>query len=197
MFKKFYLLAVLTLLFVNIGTAESEWKLVLTTKIKLPQNKLGLGSPGINIVGFTDEKHGIAAGGLWFGKVLYTRDGGSNWILEASPGFPGLGINGLEILNSDQAWCYGGYFLRFTVDGGKSWKSLPDKGSEHQQGHYLSFVNSSVGWLGMMDKVFVTHDGGTNWTNLTIPDKFRSDITAVQALSENSGYILLKSGILD
>ena len=170
------------------SSEEDDWRLVLTTEIKLADYSAGI--PGVSVAGFLNESFGIAI--CSHGEIRYTNDGGKTWPKANYPNFP-ADLDGLEILDAETAWCCGASNLRVTYDGGRNWEALPNYSAG---GRHLSFINRSVGWFGNVRSVALTQDGGRTWTQVPLPQDVKENIMAIQLASMDNGYVLLNNGLL-
>ncbi len=104
-------------------------------------------SAGIFSLAFSDERHGIAAGGDYAkpaenaGNVGITSDGGATW--NAPRGVPPAGFRSAVVYLADrQAWIAAGTSgSDVSTDGGNTWRSF-DSGNFNA----VSFVSGSAGW---------------------------------------------------
>lgn len=152
-------------------------------------------SPQVNLAGFLDAAQGIAL--CQHGQLLHTQDGGRSWRPSAHPPYSAE-LEGLEILDGENAWTSGGVLVWKTGDGGRSWEELPDHGPMYPTGRHLSFIDRDVGWYGTASELAATRDGGISWRPLVLPlpRSAAGEVTAIHLLSERVGFVLLYSGAL-
>jgi photosystem II stability/assembly factor-like uncharacterized protein len=191
--KKYLVLYFIVLIFsMGCRTAPQEnWHMILQTEIVF--KNISAGMPGVNAAGFLNESYCIA--GCHRGIIYYTMDGGNNWIKANNPPSDGS-ISNLEILNENLAWCLGVGCFRRTTDGAKNWIELPYHAWYYMENLPLSFINESIGWYAKRNKLFETMDGGIHWTEVSLQIEDIQNIIAIDLLSEDTGYILLNTGIL-
>ncbi|MVX64008.1 hypothetical protein GKZ28_09915 [Clostridium chromiireducens] len=167
------------------GNKEPDWEIVKTIEIEQKSN----------IGGFYDDNFGITAG--YNGEVHYTNDGGKSWPKGNNTSFCRFG---LFIVNDKVAYTCGngnkGGHVRKTSDGGRNWEEVSNFGeSEPNQCRYLSFVDENIGWIAAPKKLGMTKDSGKTWSEIKLPDGI-DDITAIDLLNEDNGYLIDKNNNL-
>ncbi len=115
-----------------------------------------------------DEQHVWVAGSS--GTLLYTEDGGENWLLQQS--YPQFHFESIFFSDS-QHGCLVGWagelvdstIVMITNDGGQSWQS-----KQHPTANYfydVFFINNTRGWIvgkgGVSGWILFTDDGGNTW----------------------------------
>ena len=149
---------------------------------------------------FTDDKHGLAAGGvggLPSGILYYTSDGGENWIEIDSPGskqYNGFDykkfIHDLYFIDPQLGWAMVNVVVAtnifHTSDGGKSWilQSTIDKGTSLSKMH---FVDSMNGWViggrhSDPTSLLRTTDGGNTWKKVLLAHDENDDLWLADVL---------------
>ncbi|HYO50949.1 MAG TPA: YCF48-related protein [Chloroflexia bacterium] len=134
----------------------------------------------LNDVFFLDSQHGWATGNA----MLYTTDGGQNWIEADS--FPATNYD-IEFadLNNGLAVGIGGVVYRST-DGGRNWDPILTSTSNNLSS--VSYVNSQLAWAVGQDGVIIrTTNGGASWQRqLSGTDAYFGGVTFV---SPTEGWI--------
>jgi photosystem II stability/assembly factor-like uncharacterized protein len=113
----------------------------------------------------------VGEGGISYGTILRTTDGGETWIRQGSgSSIPDVGLSGVSAVDNEVAWVVGssGTVLR-TIDGGITWVQqaqgmLPDALFQMVS----AFDRNNVWAVGTKDNdtnAFIIHttDGGTTW----------------------------------
>lgn len=134
-----------------------------------PDTGLALGSQGNYSTGGFDSS----------AVVLYTTDGGNNWIRVKKTN------NGRELgwkisfpsrltgyISIQQTLGTTRTFLK-TTDGGVTWQELPYVTQNNYSAQGIGFINDTLGWIGGKccagdPTVFRTEDGGLSWVKDTI-----------------------------
>ena len=111
-------------------------------------------------VDFVDSLHGWAVG--YNGTLLYTRDGGNYWRLQALLDFTAYDVC---FVNSLKGWVVGPVKdkIAHTDDGGWTWTFQYAKDGAGDGFHSVFFVDSLCGWAFGCNIVHTT-DGGRSWT---------------------------------
>jgi len=118
----------------------------------------------LNDIYFTDINHGWAVGDK--GAVLYTSDGGINWIEKTSGSY--MELYGVAFTDLNNGWAVGeeGTVLS-TTNGGNNWYSV-DIGTSDEL-NSIVFTDANNGWIAGYDfypihgSIFHTVNGGTTW----------------------------------
>jgi photosystem II stability/assembly factor-like uncharacterized protein len=115
-------------------------------------------------VAFFDRQHGLVGGdSAGQGVIWRTDDGGVTYEKQL---LPGLGILGIAVIGSSEAWASTAAGLFHSTDAGRTWQEIgkDDLGS-------ISFVDSRRGWAVQSDTpaqgggpLLSTTDGGRTWT---------------------------------
>lgn len=105
-------------------------------------------------------------GGTTDGVVLYTTDGGENWIVQKELQTP---LNDMDFVNQDEGWAVGrdGLILH-TSSGGAGWGTQPGPVSGTLTS--VSFVDENNGWAVSMSnwgQIIHTTNGGVTWVKQT------------------------------
>ncbi|MFC2130438.1 PKD domain-containing protein [Bacteroidota bacterium] len=140
-------------------------------------------SEDLQSVQFLGSGYGWAAGG---NEVLFTSDGGENWISKAS-GTLTQGLNDLHFINSATGWCTGTSGIIKTTDTGDSWILQEEGASEATKS--IFFISSSTGWaVGTDGTILKTVNEGTDWSPQT--SETTETLNAVYFTDTNYGYVV-------
>ena len=137
----------------------------------------------LNSLSFVNGKFGWIVGG---NSILYTNNGGNDWINQESKIPPySLGrLLSLDIVNEKIVWVvgFGGNTL-ITTDGGENWnQKFMDRNMED-----VCFIDEYHGWIVGNGTILNTLDGGNNWNEQTAPWNL-GQLTSVSFLDENTGW---------
>ena len=128
-----------------------------------------------------------ASAGGFAGKVVYTTDGGNNW-LAAGGGLSAAEINKIKFVDDVKGFLAssGGFYK--STNAGASWVSIPDlivSGSIPTTTN-LSFPNEEEGYItGYKMLIAKTNDTGESWRRTIV----NSDFINVYFKNEQEGYI--------
>jgi len=156
------------------------------------------GEPGIGVVGFNDDRTGIAV--CSYGLIVITDNGGKTWNKSGCSGGY-YDLDSLDIMGS-HAWTAGELDFRVSSDAGRTWTVIPHYGGEDIQGHYISFCDINTGWFATgehligRESLWSTSDNGINWKSISVPEGCENRIMAIQCLDENSGFICTREGLV-
>lgn len=142
----------------------------------------------------TDPDHAWTSGDL--GQVMYTNNGGQNWIIQ--PINLSKNATRIQFLDTLIGWVIGGNgTIGRTTDGGASWEQ---NFSPHYAAEYygLSFIDNNHGWIvaGYPDSLVTRQgyidrstDGGVNWDSLYQSSGYE-DYFDVDFLNANDGIVI-------
>lgn len=137
--------------------------------------------------GFMDEKSGITVG--YSGEIHYTTDGGKTWPTAVNNSACRWG---LDIVNEKLVWsCGNSGNIRVSKDFGQNWDAVTDCMGPC---NLISFIDDKTGWVASTSWMQATSDSGKTWKDVKIPEGL-NDITAINLISANEGYILSHSGM--
>ena len=137
-------------------------------------------------------------GGVSYGTILRTTDGGENWTRQGSGSvIPDAGLSGVSALDDEVAWVVGsnGTVLH-TSDGGTTWVQQAQCMVPDAQFQMVSAFDRNTVWaVGTKDngtKAFIIHtaDGGASWVmqgENDIPDDVHGLID-VHAFNESTAW---------
>jgi photosystem II stability/assembly factor-like uncharacterized protein len=151
----------------------------------------------LNDVEFIDQNVGWTCGKG--GTILYTVDGGENWIHQDSP-FGGWLYN-MAFISDQHGWIVGdlGTILS-TSDEGQNWEIIYT--SDTIQLKDIEFMNLQMGWtVGSTNSgkgiILQTKDSGINWEiQFYDTSNFTTDFNDLVFTSANSGWVIGDHGIL-
>ncbi|MFZ1289660.1 MAG: YCF48-related protein [Melioribacteraceae bacterium] len=158
---KLYFTLILSFIITQTNFSQSGWK-----------KQFGSTSENLNSVYFTNNEKGTIIGEN--GTILFTEDGGSNWVIK--PSGTTNNLTSISFVDSNNGFIVGeGKTFLITGDGGKYWSNLSDKIPLSFAS--VSFKDSQYGFavervVYDSAKVFKTSDGGLNWNKISqINDK--------------------------
>ncbi len=113
---------------------------------------------------FEDALHGWVAGDQ---RILYTADGGANWIEQAQ--VPGIRLYAVDFVDPYRGWAVGEFgTILHTSDRGTNWNSQTSGTTAPLRS--VDFVDRLHGWaVGDDGWAVYTLDGGVNWIRKTLP----------------------------
>ncbi len=177
--KRIFILSTLLVLAFVINAQTFEWT----------EQNSGI-SENLTDVYFASTQVGWAVGEN--GTVLYTSDGGNNWISQTVD--VDERVRAVFALDEQKAFIVGGErnkIMLFTTDGGTTWDSL-DPNNEIGKNQILDvvFTSATNGWVITADSMYYTSDGGFSWVN----EVYASDVTglsnrAISATTDSTAYI--------
>lgn len=159
---------------------------------------------------FIDDQNGWAAGNTewywedggykYYGAILHTSDGGTNWEEQGSELYEeGSDFLAVQFFDSENGWVLEdgfydeeleeyGIFLANTTDGGTTWSWVRTgiAGSMTYDGS-LFFTDSLTGWAAGSGSIIHTNDGGENWVEQDPLDAWR--IATVKFTSSTKGWV--------
>jgi photosystem II stability/assembly factor-like uncharacterized protein len=145
-------------------------------------------------VRFADHLNGWTIG---HGIVLHTNNGGMTWKPQGFRDDPF--INGLSVLDKDNAWIAGGPDALYrTVNGGKKWTRVKiPSDPPFAYLHSIAFANIENGWVcGKDGIIFSTKNRGLTWSKESSPvSSFLWDIAVIKTklfFGTEEGRILVK-----
>jgi photosystem II stability/assembly factor-like uncharacterized protein len=181
-FQKVLALGLLLLLFMSAGCNNSDGKPA--------PHAAGVQSPGITLF---DRFYDIAAvdKNIWivgyFGKIVYSPDGGATWSVQASGTTSAL--MGVSFVNENIGWVVGeGGLLLHTGDGGVTWRRQ-ETGISKEVLLKVLFLNEKNGYaVGNLGVILHTSDGGSKWERIA---SFQEDVTLNDLcfINESEGWI--------
>ncbi|MEO8513980.1 MAG: T9SS type A sorting domain-containing protein [Ignavibacteria bacterium] len=145
----------------NTGWVASDFDLFKTTNAGVNWIQKGNFLEGIRSIFFFDETTGWL--GMTNDKIVFTSNGGNNWIYQTNPGL--AGTNRDIIMYRSGLGYIGNRTLRIykTTDGGILWGYQRDSAASYR----ISFIDSLKGWSGDFG-IAKTTNGGGNITYLGI-----------------------------
>lgn len=157
---------------------------------------------GLNGISLIDGNTAFVVG--MDNTILYTSNGGGNWVSMSDPAYDGFDYDCVYAVNHSVIWVvggteYDGIILR-SPDGGNTWESQGD--SLLLDGYPLicvSAIDASNAWLvGHGYTVASTSNGGSNW-ELRVPEgllrsPFSDDANGVCALQQNWVLVTMDYG---
>ena len=132
---------------------------------------------------FEDADHGWVAGDA---KVLFTSDGGANWIEQAQ--VAGVNLYSIDFADTSRGWIVGenGTILH-TTDRGTTWSPQPCHTTACLRS--VDFVDLLNGWaVGDDGWAVYTINGGQNWTRKTLPTS--NDLNCVDFVDSLHGWMV-------
>jgi len=178
------LILVLSLLFISAKTySQGSWE-----RIDSPTDKF------LKSVYFVDSLYGWAVGDS--GTIIYTSDGGDNWIVQGSK--TENEIVDVFFLNRNlgwaSAWNYNSYpfgtILLKTTNGGQDWSS-----EQYRDDNIfitcILYLDSLNGWMvGDPHAIVRTNDGGITWEHVEIDTVALSlyPVYSIKFFNERYGY---------
>ena len=148
-------------------------------------------SDNLTDVKFVSRDKGWVIG--WHGTILYTEDGGNNWVLQESGTTRAL--NSIFFIDEKNGWIAAAKgMLLHTDNGGKTWAILR-VGPENSMLYRVHFVSPKEGVAagndfskGKMEGIlFKTTDGGKTWEQ--IPSSFKT-VQDIFFMDMKTGYLL-------
>lgn len=129
------------------------------------QDLLQIASIQPNSLDFLDVDHGWIVGRTWQanGRIIYTNDGGENWI--ESYTLEGNSLNGICSIDQNNCWVVGdnGSILYYN---GIAWTEQSSSSTNDLLSVY--FIDANKGWtVGNEGTIMHTSDGGINWATQT------------------------------
>lgn len=106
----------------------------------------------------------IYAGQFWGGGVDYTENDGDQWF---PTNFPGVGINGLGINDSDAIFASSGSGLFYSDDNGLSWseRNIGLSSSAILNYKCFAFIQNAEVFTGTVDGIYFSENNGEEWVN--------------------------------
>lgn len=143
-------------------------------------------------VSFIDEDHGWIASDQ--GNVLFTEDGGENWMMGFIDGIP----ESIHFSSIDHGCMVGRFssavdstFIMITTDGGDNWNSMPHPNAVSL--YDVFFINDDIGWaVGINNPVgwiLYTSDGGSTWNRQMMSLGVSGNLFGVHFRDEVNGNI--------
>lgn len=132
---------------------------------------------------FEDADNGWVVGDE---KVLFTSDGGANWIEQMQ--MVGVGLYGVDFVDPLRGWTVGenGTILH-TTDRGINWSSQTSGTSVCLRS--IDFVDSLNGWaIGDDGWAIYTTDGGTNWNRKDLSTW--TDLNSIDFVDSQNGWMV-------
>lgn len=126
--------------------------------------------------------------------LLKSIDEGNTWSIVVPPAGSGYDFYGVQFVDENHGWFFGGLDFYRTLDGGNGWIDIDPSGAG---GSLLDvhFINKNEGWIvGVGNYVAYSTDGGGNWTAVSFPGT--SEPTAVYASSINHVVVTTSDGIV-
>lgn len=156
-------------------------------------------------VQFIDENKGWAVGrGEGLPVILYTEDGGANWVKQNHDSFSANGFTSVFFLNENIGWI-GGYEYEIykTIDGGENWtkQTVTEPNQSFSFVSSLEFLDENIGYatttIGGANRreIIKTTDGGATW----MPTADQSTLTYAGGqhfFDADNGYIVGRSSII-
>jgi photosystem II stability/assembly factor-like uncharacterized protein len=130
-----------------------------------------------------------AADSTNYGMILYSPDGGNNWVRqgEGNAGLSGVYLNDIWVVDVNTAWVVGsGNTILKTTDKGQAWNkmTLPSQPPEVELVS-ISMIGSDNIWVsGSYGTVYNSNDGGLTWTEIhadVLQNKYIQGIHAIDA----------------
>ena len=149
---------------------------------------------------FVDQDHGWIGGNT--GLILYTDDGGLNWVELDPP--PSNNYGNIFFSDLENGWASGpGPQLIHTQDGGETW-NFQDPGEETGL-HDIFFLDENKGWIVGGDNgvfpsliphrlIIKTENGGSSWTT-QIFEADQSPLSSVHFTGQTNGWAVGENGI--
>ncbi|MCD4698540.1 MAG: T9SS type A sorting domain-containing protein [Bacteroidales bacterium] len=145
----------------------------------------------LNSVYFISESTGWVCG--FNGTVLYTSDGGTNWV--NIPSWTDLNLVSVFFANDLKGWILArsetDYHSEvfFTNDGGSSWTTQL---TINKYSYKLFFIDEFNGWIAGKSAIWRTTDSGATWTAQSsgLPDKY---YTSVHFINSQLGWAVAAS----
>jgi photosystem II stability/assembly factor-like uncharacterized protein len=125
-------------------------------------------------------------------SVLYTSDGGENWVEQKH--LTGVGLFAVDFADTFRGWAVGdlGTILH-TSDGGAHWRSQKSGTPQHLAS--VDFVDQLNGWVcGNSGCILYTTDGGINWIQKNL--YVFTNLTKVFFLDSGDGWIMGYDGTI-
>ncbi|MCK4224297.1 MAG: M20/M25/M40 family metallo-hydrolase [candidate division Zixibacteria bacterium] len=119
-------------------------------------------------------------------KVLFTSDGGANWIEQAQ--VVGVNLYSIDFADTSRGWIVGenGTILH-TTDRGTNWN--PQTSSTSTRLRSVDFVDLLNGWaVGEDGWAIYTTNGGLNWNRKTLPTS--NDLNCVDFVDSLHGWMV-------
>ena len=144
---------------------------------------------------FIDENTGYAVD-AWYGKILKSTNGGTNWSVDFTYPF---GLHKLCFLNKDTGTIIGASgTIMFTTDGGNTWVLKSGGGSSNLNKIRFVRINegiSPVGFIVGVNGVFLkTTNSGYSWVSLN--STTNQHLYGVYFANLNTGYIVGQGKVL-
>jgi photosystem II stability/assembly factor-like uncharacterized protein len=180
-----------------VGHNDSNEAIILSTMdggIHWKSQLGGFRPATLTRIRFADLKNGWAVGN---NLVLHTRNGGIIWKSQGFRDKPFL--NGLSVLDKDNAWIVGGQNALYrTVNGGANWdKVIVHSDPSLAYLHSVGFADRNNGWAcGKDGIIFSTKDQGLTWSKESSPiSSFLWDIAVTKTklfFGAEEGRILIR-----
>ncbi|MDP2722061.1 MAG: YCF48-related protein [Bacteroidales bacterium] len=100
------------------------------------------------------------------GLIMYTQDGGVNWITQHSN--PAESFFSIFFIDDNEGWVVGWKKIYHTINKGATWEEQENPDIIYS-GSLMDvfFLNHDIGWIvGSNKTIFKTTDGGENWTKI-------------------------------
>jgi photosystem II stability/assembly factor-like uncharacterized protein len=159
-FLRTLLLPILLLLLFGPLSLQAQWR------------KLALyNATFFNEVYFVNANYGWIA--QFNGTVIYTTDGGSNWLSGTLPGATFSSNRDLCFLSTSVGFCSGEDGIWKTTTGGASWTSIAPASARPGYSSSCWFIDANTGVWGMGScadttvRFYRTTNGGTSWDSVS------------------------------
>ena len=126
--------------------------------------------------------------------ILYTNDGGENWIEQAGPDKWQHVLFSVIFVNDNTGWAVGsGGAILKTIDAGKNWKR--QKSDTRRMLYSVHFLDEHTGWaVGSNGTKILTTNGGITWNNRIT--EFSHNLRSVHFADPNTGWIVGERGAI-
>src|ERR1035437_6564085 len=157
---------------------------------------------GISFVDLRGVAGGYNNDGLITGKIIYTSNGGTNWLVSTVPANTGM-VNTVQLINEQVGYASSDLqgsnrlFLK-TTDGGVNWSNFGNLPSWVSDVDAQFFMNETTGYItvdsaGGYAGILKTTDGGLTWNTklmINIPPVFNKIIFG----NSSTGFIFANYG---
>lgn len=134
-----------------------------------------------------------AADSTNYGTILFSSDGGDNWVRqgEGNQALSGNNLNDVWVVNENTAWVVGdGNLILKTTDKGQTWKQITAPAQRPEvELVSISMVGSDNIWIsGSYGTVYNSIDGGNSWIAIEWDALDNKYLQGIHAINSNEIY---------